>query len=74
MALAVLDVSKAEENGRVLEPKVEYTSGTIRSVLPLLLARESPIRPTNSCSHPKPFPCTIKLRSMRAEALLQRDN
>lgn len=30
MALATFDIAKAVENGKVIEPKVEYTSGTIR--------------------------------------------
>lgn len=30
MALAVFDIIQVTENGKVLEPKVEYTSGTIR--------------------------------------------
>lgn len=30
MSLAVFDISKVVENGKVIEPKVEYTSGTIR--------------------------------------------
>nr|BAL05080.1 cytochrome P450 [Phanerodontia chrysosporium] len=50
MVLATFDISKAVENGKVIEPEVEYTSGTI--------------------SHPKPFKCTIKPRSTKAEALI----
>ncbi|EKM56470.1 uncharacterized protein PHACADRAFT_253611 [Phanerochaete carnosa HHB-10118-sp] len=50
MVLATFDITKTVENGRVIEPEVEYTSGTI--------------------SHPKPFKCTIKPRSTKAEALI----
>lgn len=30
MALAMFDITKVVENGNVVEPAVEYTSGTIR--------------------------------------------
>ena len=30
MILAVFDITKSVENGEVVEPKVEYTDGTIR--------------------------------------------
>ena len=32
MMLAVFDITKAAENGKVVEPKVEFTGGTIRWV------------------------------------------
>ncbi|TFK56140.1 cytochrome P450 [Heliocybe sulcata] len=52
MSLAVFDIAKAVDAcGAVLEPTVDYTSGTI--------------------SHPKPFPCSIKARSLKAEALIR---
>ncbi|EKM56472.1 uncharacterized protein PHACADRAFT_207702 [Phanerochaete carnosa HHB-10118-sp] len=51
MVLATFGITKTVENGTVVEPEVEYTSGTI--------------------SHPKPFKCTIKPRSAKAEALVQ---
>ncbi|GJE86537.1 cytochrome P450 [Phanerochaete sordida] len=54
MVLATFDISKSVENGEVVEPVVEYTSGTI--------------------SHPKPFKCTIKPRSAKAEALILSDD
>ncbi|KZT27006.1 cytochrome P450 [Neolentinus lepideus HHB14362 ss-1] len=52
MSLAVFDIAKAvDASGTVLEPVVDYTTGTI--------------------SHPKPFPCSIKPRSQKAEALVR---
>lgn len=30
MTLAVFNINKAVENGKIVEPAVEYTSGTIR--------------------------------------------
>jgi hypothetical protein len=30
MALAVFDIRKVVNDGRVVEPKIEYTTGTIR--------------------------------------------
>lgn len=32
MALAVFDITKVLENGKPVEPRVEYTGGTIRFV------------------------------------------
>ncbi|THH20292.1 hypothetical protein EW146_g1063 [Bondarzewia mesenterica] len=48
--LAVFNITKAVENGVVIEPAVEYTSGSI--------------------SHPKPFKCSVKPRSAKAEELI----
>ena len=31
MTLATFDITKASENGQLVEPKAEYTTGTIRS-------------------------------------------
>ncbi|EKM56476.1 uncharacterized protein PHACADRAFT_141167 [Phanerochaete carnosa HHB-10118-sp] len=50
MVLATFVITKAVENGKIIEPEVEYTSGTI--------------------SHPKPFKCTAKPRSAKAEELI----
>ncbi|PCH44805.1 cytochrome P450 [Wolfiporia cocos MD-104 SS10] len=50
MSLAVFDISKPVKNGVVVEPDIEYTSGTI--------------------SHPRPFQCSIRPRSEKAESLL----
>ncbi|THH12729.1 hypothetical protein EW146_g7425 [Bondarzewia mesenterica] len=53
--LAVFNITKAvSEKGVVIEPVVEYTSGT----------------GTYRTSHPKPFKCSIKPRSAKAEALI----
>ncbi|KAH8102293.1 cytochrome P450 [Cristinia sonorae] len=51
MSLAVFDISPVVENGKVVEVKNEYLSGTV--------------------SHPKPFRCTIKPRSPKADALIR---
>ncbi|PCH44802.1 cytochrome P450 [Wolfiporia cocos MD-104 SS10] len=51
MSLAVFDIAKPVEDGSIVDPDIEYTSGTL--------------------SHPRPFKCTIKPRSEKANALLQ---
>lgn len=70
MSLAVFDISKCVENGVVVEPLHEQTSGTIRYVA------ESPpfeTKLTFMLSHPKPFKCDIKPRSHKAVSLIQAD-
>ena len=56
MILAVFDVSKAVENGKVVEPKIQYTTGTVRCArahsscgdVPILLFMDLPIGVTQS--------------------------
>ncbi len=70
MSLAVFDISKCVENGVVVEPLHEQTSGTIRYIA------ESPpfeTKLTFVLSHPKPFKCDIKPRSHKAVSLIQAD-
>lgn len=69
MALAVFDITKVVENGRSVEPRVEYTSGTIRFV-DYLPAKDDALLTRGAVSHPKPFQCSIKPRSHSAEALI----
>lgn len=77
MTLAVFDITKAVENGDIVEPEVEYTSGTIRCDNPLLPL--VPFRPAvdindlRECSHPKLFKCSIKPRSEKAVTLILSD-
>ncbi|KAF7789305.1 hypothetical protein EIP86_000249 [Pleurotus ostreatoroseus] len=40
MTLAVFNISKSVENGRVIEPVVEYTTGTIRYMPPASLRKQ----------------------------------
>lgn len=71
MALAVFDVSKAiGEDGKIIEPAVEFTSGTIRYVFVFFPRLFNSAWLTYTCSHPKPFKCSIKPRSAKAEALI----
>lgn len=77
MTLAVFDITKAVENGDVVEPEVEYTSGTIRCVNPLyplvLFRLTVDVNDLHECSHPKPFKCSIKPRSEKAVTLILSD-
>ena len=67
MTLAVFDITKVVEDGRVIEPEAEQTSGTVRLVFsPMTML----ISVNTAYSHPKPFKCSIKPRSAEAEALI----
>lgn len=69
--LATLNIEKkVEENGMVVEPRVEFTNGGTWSdpAQPLKL----PTQPTNDSlsSHPKHFECSIRPKSLAAANLL----
>lgn len=72
-ALAVLDVSRCIENGIVIDPVHENTTGTIRFVC-FLYHRHGWIRFDPLQSHPKPFKCSIKPRSEKTVALIQSED
>jgi hypothetical protein len=70
MALATLDISKAtDEGGNPITPKEEHTTGVIRSACTFYKGVVSGSCATNS--YPKPFPCSIRPRSIKAEALIR---
>ena len=58
--LARFTITKAVENGQVLTPEPEYTSGTIRCDIRCMRASHAK---RLLCSHPKPFKCKIESRS-----------
>ncbi|KAG6836101.1 hypothetical protein H0H93_011374 [Arthromyces matolae] len=67
MTLAAFDISKATEDGVVIEPVHGNTNGTIRHVHFINLGHLV-LTPS---SHPTPFECTIKPRSQKAVSLIQ---
>ncbi|THH14869.1 hypothetical protein EW146_g5523 [Bondarzewia mesenterica] len=69
--LAVFDITKVVENGMIIEPAIEYTSGTIRSVVYIDFLSLHAFTKRANPSRPKPFKCSIKPRSAEAEALIQ---
>lgn len=69
MTLAVYNVTKCVEDGKIIEPVDESTDGTISYVLfvSIIVLQHSYVLP----SHPKPFKCSIVPRSSKAEALIR---
>lgn len=67
MTLAVFDVTKAVENGIVIEPVHDYTTGTIRYISSVLHTLRQSHR---LYSHPVPFQCSIRPRSEKAISLI----
>ncbi|KAJ3978425.1 cytochrome P450, partial [Lentinula detonsa] len=63
MALAVFNISKYSENGVVIEPDRNQSSGTIRQA----------VFSDGVLGHPSSFKCTISPRSDKAVALIQAD-
>lgn len=70
-SLAVFNIGKAVEDGIVIEPLHENTSGTIRFVMLLVLSISTTFHTYSSASHPKPFKCSITPRSEKAISLIQ---
>lgn len=69
MSLAVFDVSKHIENGIVIEPRHENTTGTIRHVNKIIGYNYMYLLMFIT-SHPEPFKCCIKPRSEKAVSLI----
>lgn len=68
--LAVFTISKAKDaKGRVIEPRCEFTSGTVRFVTSLLSVRDG--NADFVCSHPKPYKYSIAPRSNDAKVLIR---
>ena len=69
MTLAVFNVTKCVEDGKIIEPVDESTDGTISYVLfvSIIILRHLYVLP----SHPKPFKCSIVPRNPKAEALIR---
>ena len=51
MALAVFDISKTVKDGKIIEPEVKYTTGTIRFVVRSIRSRKSRTYSANRCGH-----------------------
>jgi hypothetical protein len=69
MTLAVFNISKVVENGVEITPEVDPSSGTVRyaaHVIPSMVL-------IWTSSHPKPFKCSIRHRSVKALELVQQD-
>ena len=74
VALATLNISKAvDENGKTIEPVVEFVDGLTRYLHQNRLCLSSLIQLAPLCSAPKPFICSITPKSAKAKALIVAD-
>lgn len=75
MSLAAFHISKPVQDGQVVDPVIEYSTGGIRYVLSITIhIIFSVINALRQHSHPHPFKCFIGPRSEKAEALISSAN
>jgi len=73
--IATMDISKAmDENGNLITPPLEFTTGFVRFVSFSLFffLKKDVLFISFSKSHPKPFKCSIRPRSEQAVMLIQQ--
>lgn len=77
--IATMDIGKAmDENGNVITPPLEFTTGFVRfvsfslSLFFCFFLKKDVLFISFSKSHPKPFKCSIRPRSEQAVMLIQQ--
>jgi len=71
--IATMDIGKAmDENGNVITPPLEFTTGFVRFVSSFFSLKKDVLFISLSKSHPKPFKCSIRPRSEQAVMLIQQ--